>query len=47
MIQHSIYPTCGNVFDYAVVRPECIDMDSIADFDKIREIGLSWYNYKY
>lgn len=43
MIQHSIYPTCGPVFDYAVVRSECVGMDSIQEFDKIREIGMSWY----
>jgi hypothetical protein len=44
MNQHGIYPTCGEIYQYAVVRNECEGLDSIEDAEKIFKIGQEWYN---
>lgn len=43
MTQHNIYPTCNDIYQYAVVRNECEGLDSINDAQKIVNIGLEWY----
>lgn len=44
MIHHGIYPTCNEIYQYAVVRYDCQGLDSIEDAAKIFKIGQEWYN---
>lgn len=44
MTQHGIYPTYNDIYEYAVVRYDCIGLDSISDFGQISKTGLEWYS---